>query len=93
MSGGYLATASAMVITYLSGWLFAASDVASKVWERITPGQAALLIGLLTYATHNAPRFARGAAWLWRRLARGGAPWRVINSTWRSTSRSRSPRR
>lgn len=56
MTGGYLATFTAMTVTYLAGWIFSLTGWLGDAWAHITPGQAALAIGLLTYATHNSPK-------------------------------------
>lgn len=58
-TGGHLATGVTMLVTYLAGWLAALSGRISEVWTHVTPGQAALVIGLLTYATHNGPKLVR----------------------------------
>jgi hypothetical protein len=68
MGGGFLATLFAMSVTYAAGLLPSVTESLGKVWANVTPGQAALAIGLLTYATHNGPRFIRWA----RALARRG---------------------
>lgn len=82
MSGGFLATAITMAVTYASGWLLDMSGRLGDAWAHVTPGQAALLIGLLTYLTHHwkAPAAnvaSRAGAWAWgfvrarRRAGRG----------------------
>ena len=69
MPGGSFATATAMAITYAAGWLVALSGWVGEAWARVTPGQAALFIGLLTYATHTQPGLARALARLRRKAA------------------------
>jgi hypothetical protein len=76
MNGGLLATFMAMAFTYASGWLLTATGWLSDAWARVTPGQAALMIGLLTYATHNAPKLCKWLAALRRREAHGTGPLR-----------------
>lgn len=66
--GGFFVTATAVAVTYASGWLLEVSGWLGSAWTHVTPGQAALLIGLLTYGTHNGPKFC---AWLRARLGRG----------------------
>lgn len=66
--GGFLATFWAMAITYASGSLLEVSGWVGDAWTRVTPGQAALVIGLLTYGTHNVPKLF---AWLRARLGWG----------------------
>lgn len=68
--GGFLATATATAITYASGSLLEVSGWLGSAWTHVTPGQAALLIGLLTYCTHNGPRLF---AWMRARLGRSKA--------------------
>jgi hypothetical protein len=68
MGGGILATLFAMSVTYAAGLLPSVTESLGEVWARVTPGQAALLVGLLTYATHNGPRFVRWS----RSLRRSG---------------------
>lgn len=53
MGGGILATATTMAVTYLSGSLLEVTGWLASAWQHVTPGQAALLVGLLTYGTHN----------------------------------------
>ncbi|HEX3560377.1 MAG TPA: hypothetical protein VHU19_14310 [Pyrinomonadaceae bacterium] len=53
MNGGYLATFSAMAVTYVTGMAFSVTGWLGDAWTHLTPGQAALIIGLLTYGTHN----------------------------------------
>jgi hypothetical protein len=57
--GGYLATSLTMAVTYLAGTLLHVTGWLSDTWAHITPGQAALLIGLLTYATHNGSKLLK----------------------------------
>lgn len=71
MGGGISATLCAMVITYAAGLLTSVSGALGEAWTHVTPGQAALAIGLLTYATHNLPKLAR---WARSRRRRGKAP-------------------
>ena len=66
--GGLLATAITMAITYASGSLAAMTGWLGEAWAHVTPGQAALVIGLLTYITHNVPKLARGVGGLYRKL-------------------------
>jgi hypothetical protein len=61
MGGGLLATIRAMSVTYLAGWALSLTGWLSDAWAHVTPGQAAILIGLLHYATHHAPKFLRRA--------------------------------
>jgi hypothetical protein len=68
-TGGFFATAVMMAVTYSSGWLLELSGRLGEAWSHVTPGQAALVIGLLTYLTHNGPKLFRAAASLWRRMA------------------------
>lgn len=81
MSGGFLATFITMAVTYASGWLLDMSGRLGDAWTHITPGQAAMIIGLLTYLTHNgkapaAKLAARAGSWVcagfrsWRRAGR-----------------------
>lgn len=72
MSGGYLPTAITMFVTYASGWLLALSGWVGEAWAHVTPGQAALVVGLLTFVTHNAPKIFRALAGLRRNSVRGG---------------------
>lgn len=67
MGGGFLATAFTMGVTYASGRLLDLSGWVGEAWSHVTPGQAALVIGLLTYGTHNGPKAARLLYQLWRR--------------------------
>ncbi|HEX8685927.1 MAG TPA: hypothetical protein VF654_05475 [Pyrinomonadaceae bacterium] len=57
--GGLLATAFMMAVTYASGWLLDVSGRLGDAWAHITPGQAAFIIGLLTYCTHHGKEPAR----------------------------------
>jgi hypothetical protein len=66
--GGLIATFITMAVTYVAGLLVDFGSRLGEVWAHVTPGQAALAIGLLTYVTHNGPRFYRGLANLGRRL-------------------------
>lgn len=68
MGGGILATAMTMAITYASGSVVVLSGWLGDAWAHVTPGQAAIVIGLLTYATHNVPRLARWLAGLRRKV-------------------------
>lgn len=67
MGGGILATLFAMGVTYTAGLLSSVTSSLGEVWAHVTPGQAALVVGLLTYVTHNGPRFVRWAGALLRR--------------------------
>ena len=58
-SGGYLATSLTMAVTYLAGTLWNVTGWLASAWTQITPGQAALIIGLLTYATHNGSKLCK----------------------------------
>ena len=89
MSGGFLATAITMAVTYASGWLLDVSGRLGDAWTNVTPGQAALVIGLLTYLTHHgkspaANLAARVCAWAWGggrgwwRRAAGGRDMRLL---------------
>ena len=69
IGGGVLATATATAITYASGSLLEVSGWLGSAWAHVTPGQAAIVIGLLTYATHNGPKLAR---WCFARRGRRG---------------------
>ena len=51
MNGSFLATATTMLVTYVSGWLLAVTGWLGDAWAHVTPGQAALVIGILTYVT------------------------------------------
>lgn len=57
--GGYFATGKVMLVTYVVGWFFTLTGWLSDAWTHVTPGQAALLLGLLTYGTHHAPKLSR----------------------------------
>jgi hypothetical protein len=59
--GGILETLFAMAVTYSAGLLSSVTSSLGEVWAHVTPGQAALVVGLLTYFTHNGPRFVRWA--------------------------------
>lgn len=72
MSGGYLATAITMFVTYASGWLLDLSGWVGQAWANVTPGQAALVVGLLTFFTHNAPKLFRARAGLRPKSGREG---------------------
>lgn len=67
-TGGLLATGITMAVTYAAGWCAELAGVLSYAWAHVTPGQAATVIGLLTYVTHNGPRFGKGVATIFRRF-------------------------
>ena len=69
-TGGFLSTFALMAITYASGRLLSLSGQLGDAWAHVTPGQAALVIGLLTYGTHNLPKLYRAAAALRARFRR-----------------------
>lgn len=68
MSGGHLVTGLTMAVTYVSGWVVGSTTWLSEAWAHITPGQAAVIIGGLTYLTHNGPKFIK---WLSAKRAGG----------------------
>jgi hypothetical protein len=79
MSGGYLATFTVMAVTYVSGLALDASGWLSEAWSHVTPGQAAFVLGLLTYLTAHGPKllgWLRAMASRVRRLRAGGGPGR-----------------
>jgi hypothetical protein len=69
-TGGFVAAVATMGITYASGLLVKLSGALGEAWAHVTPGQAALFIGLLTYGTHNVPKLFRAAAALRARRMR-----------------------
>lgn len=73
-TGGLFATAIMMAITYASGWLVDLSGWVGEAWSHVTPGQAALVVGLLTYGTHNLPKVAHWLVRLYRKLFPGREP-------------------
>lgn len=68
--GGVFATALMMAVTYASGALLDLTGRLGEAWSHVTPGQAALIVGLLTYATHHGKEPARRiCAWVAARTA------------------------
>ncbi|HYY96834.1 MAG TPA: hypothetical protein VE713_20180, partial [Pyrinomonadaceae bacterium] len=45
--------------TYLAGTFLSVTNWLSDAWAHITPGQAALIIGLLSYCTHNGSKLCK----------------------------------